>query len=283
MWCSGNPASTFFPTRGPPTQRVLSMTATDFVSVTEIAGDDVTVEQVQRLARRYHWAADYCVDKDVLEVACGSAPGVGYLGTVARSVTAGDVSDTLLELARGHYGRRFEFCRFDAQQMPFPARSFDIVILFEALYYIPDAVRFFNECRRVLRIGGTLLLSTANKDMSDFNASPYSHRYLGVVELASELSSLGFAVTCFGDTPVTTVAVRQRLLRPIKAVGAHLGLIPKSMRGKKLLKRLVFGRLVPMPAEIATATAPRVSATRLEAGVPDRKHKVIFCAAVLTT
>ena len=51
----------------------------DYISVTEIAGDDVTQEQVDRLCNRYYWAASYCQDKDVVEAACGSGQGLGYL------------------------------------------------------------------------------------------------------------------------------------------------------------------------------------------------------------
>jgi SAM-dependent methyltransferase len=255
--------------------------STDFVALTEISGDDVTVEQVERLARRYFWAAGYCHGKDVLEAACGAGQGVGYLAAVAGSLTAGDYSAALVDIARGHYGARFDFKQFDAQDMPFPDGSFDVVILFEALYYLPNVSRFFAECRRVLRPGGTLLIATANKDLFDFNPSPHSHRYLGVAELSQELADLGFEVRCFGDTPVGSVSLRQRVLRPVKAAAARLGLIPESMAAKKLLKRFVFGGLVPMPAEITEATAPAIPPTPLSPGVPDRHHKVILCAATL--
>ena len=44
------------------------------------------------------------------------------------------------------------------------------------------------------------------------------------------------------------------------------GLLPKTMAGKKLLKRLVFGELVPMPAEITAGMCayvpPRFRARR---------------------
>ena len=249
--------------------------------MTEVAGDVVTTEQIERLARRYYWAADHCVGKDVLEAACGTGQGVAHLGAAARSILAGDYSATLLDAAQKHYGDRFNFLRFDAQTMPFAAASFDIVILFEALYYLPDLDRFFSECQRVLRPNGALLISTANKDLFDFNASPYSYRYLGVTELASELAERGFEVECFGDTPITGVSARQRYLRPLKAFAARLGLVPKSMHMKKLLKRAVFGGLVPMPAEIGPGTTSHLSPTRLDIQSQDHVHKVILCAAKL--
>jgi SAM-dependent methyltransferase len=256
-----------------------SATATDFVSVTEISGDDVTREQVERLARRYFWAGEYCRGKDVLEVACGTGPGVGYLASLARSITAGDFSEALLDIARRHYGRRFDFRQFDAQQMPFPDGSFDVVLICEALYYIPDAERFLRESCRVLRPGGVLLIASANKDLFDFNPSPHSTRYFGVAELGEVLARHRFDPAFFGDTPVGTVSLRQQLLRPVKALAARLGVIPQSMAAKKLLKRIVFGGLIEMPAEIVATTAERVAPTPLPAGNPDRSHKVIFCAA----
>lgn len=262
---------------GDGTERV----SEDFVSLTEVSGDDVSSEQIERLARRYYWAGEYCRGRDVLEVACGSGQGVGYLASLSRSVTAGDYSAALLAIARRHYASRIRFHQFDAQELPFPERSFDVVIIFEALYYIPHPERFFAEAKRVLRPGGVLLIATANKDLFDFNPSPRSVTYFGVVEFERELARHGFSCRCWGDTPLERVSLVQRILRPVKAFAVRFHLIPSSMAGKKLLKRLVFGRLQKMPAEITDATAPRVPPTPLPAGVPDRSHKVLFCAATL--
>jgi ubiquinone/menaquinone biosynthesis C-methylase UbiE len=252
-----------------------------FTSVTELSGDDVSVEQIERIRRRYHWAGEYCRGKDVLEVACGAGQGVGYLATLARSIRAGDYSEPILEIARKHYGTRFSFHQFDAQHMPFESESFDVVIIFEALYYIADVARFFAECQRVLRPGGVLLIATANKDLFDFNPSPHSFRYLGVRELSEELPRFGFNPRFFGDTPVEGVSLRQRLLRPLKKTAVTLGLMPRTMRAKKLLKRLVFGKLVPMPAEIMPDGSEAVRPNPLASDQADGKHKVIFCAAHL--
>lgn len=250
----------------------------DFASLTEVAGEEASMEQVERLARRYYWASQYCVGKDVLETACGTAPGVGLLASVARSVTAGDISQELLRVARRHYEGRFGFPRFDAQRMPFPDESFDVVLCFEAIYYLSAISEFLSETKRILRPGGVLLIATANKDLYDFNPSRHSHRYLGVVELNHELGIHGFRTEFFGDTPVRSVSARQRALRPAKAIASRLGLVPKSMKGKRLLKRLVFGGLVAIPAEITWDSASAVDPTPVTSDGPDSSHKVIFCA-----
>lgn len=253
----------------------------DYSTVTELAGDEISQEQLERLCHRYYWAGTYCAGKDVLEAACGTGPGLGYLAGLAKSLRAGDYDERILSIARSHYGRRVELRRFDAQQMPYNNHSLDVVILFEAIYYLPSAEKFVTECRRVLKPGGRILIATANKDLYDFNPSPYSHTYFGVVELNDLLTKHGFAVECFGYLSVKTVSWRQKILRPVKRTVVNLGLMPRSMAGKKLLKRLVFGKMVTMPAEIQPEMVPYTPPVPLSLSEPDHRHKVIYCAATL--
>ena len=253
----------------------------DYISVTEIAGDEVTQEQVDRLCNRYYWAGKYCSGKDVVEAACGSGQGLGYLSGIAKSLEAGDYSDEILSIARRHYGERIALRQFDAQDMPFEDKSKDVIILFEAIYYIPDVEKFVSECKRILRPGGKVLIATANKDLYDFNPSPHSYRYYGVVELRDLFAGHGFTTEFYGDTPLDEVSILQRVLRPVKKFVVDFGLMPKSMAGKKLLKRIVFGGLVKMPAEITAETSQYIEPTRISSKRPDTEHKVIYCVATL--
>lgn len=255
------------------------MSEIDFTTVTELAGDEVSRQQIERICHRYCWACGICRDRDVLEVACGSGQGLGMLARVARSIRAGDYTETLLQMARAHYGDRVELRRFDAQAVPYPDHSFDVILLFEALYYIPSAEKFVQECRRLLRPGGTVLIATANKDLFDFNPSPFSYQYYGVVELEGLFGAAGFSAACYGYWPVAQASAIERVLRPVKAFAAQYHLIPKTMGGKKLLKRLVFGRLEPMPAELTGDMISYAPPQPLAPGRPDTAHKVIYCAA----
>ena len=152
-----------------------------YSTVTELAGDEITAEQLERLCHRYYWAGTFCAGKDVIEAACGTGPGLGYLSKVAKSIRAGDYMTNILQRAKNHYGNRIDLRQFDAQDMPFEDHSADVVILFEAIYYLPRADKFVSECRRVLRKAGQVLIATANKDLYDFNPSPFSHTYYGVI------------------------------------------------------------------------------------------------------
>ena len=255
--------------------------AVDFSEVTELAGAEISAEQLERMVHRYCWAARYCGGRDVVEVACGSGQGLGMLSKVAKTLEAGDYSREVLAVPEAHYGRRIRLQEFDAQQLPYADSSKDVVILFEALYYVPSAERFVAECRRVLRPGGQVLIASANKDLSDFNPSPFSYRYYGAVELGDLFGEAGFATELFGYMPVGKVSARQKVLRAVKKLAVSLGIMPKTMKGKQLLKRLVFGRLVLMPAELPAATGDVEEPTKLADGVADRTHKVLYCRATL--
>ena len=253
--------------------------STDFSTVTELSGDDVTQEQVARLAHRYRWAGEYCRNKDVLEVACGPGQGLGYLASIARSLSGGDITPTLVSMAKEHYRDRVDVEVMNAERLPFPDVSLDVVILFEAIYYLPSPEKFVAECKRVLRPGGMVLIVTANKDLYDFNPSPFSQRYLGVVELGDLFGAHGFVCGFFGHMQVTEASLRQRALRPVKALVARSGLMPKTMAGKKFLKRLVFGSMIRMPAEIDPNGMDYQPPEALPLDQPDRRFKVIYLAA----
>jgi len=253
--------------------------STEFSEVTELAGSGISVEQLDRMAHRYGWAAGFCQGKDVVEVACGSGQGLGLLQSVSRSLEAGDYSENILSLAKAHYGNRFPLVRLDAQSLPYADASKDVIILFEAIYYIPDASRFVRECRRVLRPGGQVLVATANKDLWDFNPSPLSHVYYGADGLVRLFRDSGFDVQISGYMPIGAVSLRQRILRPVKKFAVASGLMPKSLAGKRMLKRFVFGKLVPMPAELPAPTSAIEVPTPLPGDRPDPLHKVLYCRA----
>lgn len=254
---------------------------TDFLEVTEIVGDEVSQEQIQRLCNRYFWAGGFCKGEDVVEVACGTGQGLGYLNSVSKTFEAGDFSKPIIKIAKRQYKDRIAIKQFSADEMPYEDKSKDVIILFEAIYYLPSFAKFIEECKRVLKENGLLLIATANKDLYDFNPSPYAVEYYGVKELSKILNQAGFSTQFWGDTPVYGVSLIQKVLRPIKKIAVSLKLIPKSMAAKKILKKFIFGNLIKMPAEITADTATLISPDKIDSFEPDRNHKVIFCAARL--
>lgn len=253
-----------------------------FMSVTELSGADVSAEQIHRMCSRYYWAGQYCKDKTVLELACGTGQGLSYLYELCSELSAGDISPAMVNMANSHH-QNIKIMVLDALSLGFETHSLDVVILYEALYYLPDFGKCLLEVKRVLKPGGKLLLATANPDLYDFNPSPYSHKYYGVVDLTAVLSKNGFQAKFFGDFPISEVSLKQKLIRPIKKIMVSLGLVPKTMAGKKLLKRLIFGKLASMPAKITKELVNNFSYqyAAIASDKPDTKHKVILCEATI--
>ncbi len=238
-----------------------------FEEVTETTGTPVSAEGASMMYTRYHVAAELARGKRVLEVACGSGQGLGMVGRAAAQLVGGDVSRPLLRAARAHYGRRVPLARLSAEGLPFAGATFDVILCFEASYYIPHMDETFREIARVLAAGGTALFVNANPERPDFIRSPYSVHYHTADEFRVALESVGLMVTVEGAFPLeggsrgvgSRLAGRTMFLarRALEA----LGLVPKTLRGRTRLKRIVYGRLREIPPEVSDGydqLAPRV-------------------------
>ena len=247
--------------------------------MTEVPGNLVASEAVDMVRTRYAFAAEYCAGKAVLELACGPGSGLGRLAQTARRVVGGDFTPGLLVRARSRYGPRIPLVRLDAHDPPFRAGSFDVVVLFEAIYFLADFEKVLARCREVLAAKGVLLLATANPQVPGFNPSPHSTRYYSAAELELALRARGFSVELFAGFPLSDLGPRDRLLRLAKTLAVRLNLIPRTMTGKELLKRLVFGKLKPFPGEVTNETGERRELVRLGAAHQAAHFKVIYAVA----
>ncbi|MDR7550715.1 MAG: class I SAM-dependent methyltransferase [Armatimonadota bacterium] len=250
-----------------------------FASVTELPGAGATREQLSMLYTRYRLAARHAAGKDVLEVACGPGIGLGYLARAARVVVGGDVDETMLRQARATYGPTMRLVRLDAHALPFAGRSFDLVLLYEALYYLSAPERFLREARRLLRPAGTLLISTVNRLWDGFNPSPYSVRYFSAQELQALLRREGFEAELYAAFPARAHGVREAMLASLRRAAVSLHLIPPSMKGKTVLKRLVYGPLAALPSEAQDGMAAEAPLVPVEAENGATGFKVLYAVA----
>lgn len=252
----------------------------NFLEVTEISGSKISYEQLNRMEHRYTWASNFCNNKNVLEVACGSGQGLGILLMAAKSVTAGDITEELVENASKYYKNRANISVIDAEHLPCGNNEVDILIIFEAIYYLNSVERFIEECLRVLRPGGKVLVATANPDLFDFNPSPHSVGYYGVKDLNALFTEKSFECQFFGYLSTKKISIKQKILRPIKKVLVTFNLVPKTMTGKKILKRLIFGKLIEMPQELKS-TRNYIEPIRIGNNLPNTEFKVIYMVANL--
>lgn len=257
------------------------MSGPSYVTTTEVPGAGATAEQLAMLRTRYHLAAGLSRQKDVLEVACGAGLGLGLLRRSAATVVGGDRDEEVLRYGSRQQRDGIRLLRLDAHALPFADRSFDVVVLFEALYYLADPERFVAEARRVLRPHGVLVICTANRDWRGFNPSPFSHRYFSAPELQALLASAGFATDTFGGFPVQAAGPAGRALLWARRIAVRLRLIPSTMKGKELLKRVVYGKLEAIPADIGTRTGESAPLVPLRDTESAAGYKVVYAVGRL--
>lgn len=96
----------------------------------------------------------------VLEVSCGHGGGASYLARTLKPAkyTGLDLNSAGIAFCKKrHQVAGLDFLRGDAQHLPFPEKSFDVVINVEASHCYPDFPQFLKEVARVLKPGGYFL------------------------------------------------------------------------------------------------------------------------------
>lgn len=256
----------------------------DFSTITEAPWTRATAEQLEMMQTRYELASRHAREKDVLEVGCGAGVGLGLISRVARSTVGGDIDLHNCAVARETYRNRrnVTVTRLDAMHLPFSDANFDVLVLFEVLYYIRSFDSFLLEARRVLRPGGVLLISSVNCRWRSFNPSPLSVEYYDAAQLAAMLTRRGFYVDMFAGFPDDPTRVRDKLTRVARRLAIRAGLIPKTMKGKEWLKRIFLGSLRPIPAELSGEAAPSHNLVKILPPYRADQFKFIYSVALLS-
>jgi SAM-dependent methyltransferase len=116
----------------------------------------------QRHVLAYRFAAGHVAGREVLDAGCGEGYGSAILAGVAKSVLGIDLDREVVE----HAAESYPAVRFDAGDLgafPFPDGSFDAVVTLQVVEHLQSPRDFATECARVLRPGGTLVISTPNR------------------------------------------------------------------------------------------------------------------------
>ncbi len=128
---------------------------------------------------RYEFALRWMQPQhEVLETACGTGYGTGMLAGRAKSVVGIDYSPLAVEHARARYtADNLEFLVMDCHRLAFRNARFDVVVSFEVFEHLEGSDAYLRECRRVLRPGGLLLLSTPNRTTWDVHMRSIGQDY----------------------------------------------------------------------------------------------------------
>lgn len=113
------------------------------------------IQLYHHVATQVDWAG-----KAVLEVSCGHGGGASWLTRTLKPAhyTGLDLNPAGISFCQQrHHIPNLRFQQGDAQRLPFPEASLDIVLNVEASHCYPDFPGFLREVARVLKPGGHLL------------------------------------------------------------------------------------------------------------------------------
>lgn len=100
-------------------------------------------------------------DKTVLELATGTGVIAKNIEMYAKYIEATDSSEKMIEIAKkDNHSKKLHFSVQDMFDLPYPDRSFDVVIVANALHIIPNPEKVLDAIYRVLKDDGVLIAPT---------------------------------------------------------------------------------------------------------------------------
>lgn len=82
----------------------------------------------------------------------------------------------------------------------------------------------------------------------------------------------------FSSIPKT---VKEKFVSTIRKTAVALHLIPNTMKGKELLKKIFYGKLIPLKEEIEEGICEYQAPEQITSDTPNFEYKVIYSVAHL--
>ena len=109
-------------------------------------------------AEMYQKISKTIQNQKVLELACGTGLISNHVAEASKTYIATDFAENMLMQAQKKKStNRLHYMKADASALPFENKSFDAVIISNALHVIPNPEKVLSEIARVLKTGGILI------------------------------------------------------------------------------------------------------------------------------
>lgn len=135
---------------------------------------------------------------DVLDVGCADGAAASFVAPYCKSLTCIDTSARWVDAAKQRFAKQGHVAveLGDVHDLAYRAGSFDAVLVFHTLTYAEHPQKALEECARVLRPGGRIVLLSLNEHEQKEITAPYGERHAGFAPrtLRSLLTRAGFTV-----------------------------------------------------------------------------------------
>lgn len=133
---------------------------------------------------------------NLLEIGCGTGHWTSFFSEMGFQITATDVSDAMLSIAKAKPFPNVKFQKADVLQLPFPDNHFDQLAVITALEFCGDIHQAFSEIKRVLKPNGWLIAGCLNADSilgktKDHDPVFRHGQFMTKTELQHHLSNIG--------------------------------------------------------------------------------------------
>ena len=162
----------------------------------------VTNNYVNHL-RVYQYISQFTAGKRVLDVGCGVGYGTALLARTAARAVGIDISQKAVNEAFRLYPAG-EFLRMDAENMTFPAETFDVIVSTENFEHLPNQAKHVRELARVVRNDGFCFVATPNPELFVGQNNPFHTKENTYTELRDLLSQSFREVEIVEPTRVPT-------------------------------------------------------------------------------
>jgi len=182
--------------------------------------------------QRINWLHRFLAPKEtdkILDVGCGA--GNSLNGLTNKYLYGVDISLYLLGKARNLLQERVVLVRADAQDLPYPNRSFDRVISSEVIEHVINPSAFLSEIARVLKPEGVAVLTIPNEIL--------------IIRLRKILSSLDLFNIFIGD-----INARKHNKRQIYSCEWHLNYFNSYIIRPMLIRHFSIQKVKAIPSAL---------------------------------
>ena len=225
---------------------------TDYTEFTEVSGRPITKDQLYRMRHRYSWARELIKrDKIGLELCCGSGQGLKIVSENLDKLYAVDVTESLIDQAKKNSPDNVICTKEDGITFleNFKKEFYDFIILFECIYYFESLEKLIDLAMKSLKPGGSILLTWPNPLKKDFVRCEHTYCYPLLKDLKSfaQDKNKNFKTEFYGFEALSKKSFLKSFKAKIKTLAVKFNLIPKTQKGRLLLKRIFQGKMIEMP------------------------------------